>query len=340
MSRKSNPMVIGSFVLAGLLLGFGLLAFLLTDRLFRDTEEYVMYFEGNVDGLDRGSPVLYKGFRVGRVTDMRLVVNRETGEATLPVFVALEPDRLEYENGAARRRPGAAFHIERGLRAQLQRKSLITGQMVIMLVEAPDSEVVLHHSGNGVPEIPTIPTLTQDLADTLQRLPLEQMVHDLHTTLTAVRDLMDEGGVKDSLKSLDRTLDRTDALLGKLEDPLPELVSDVSRTSKQLSVTLRKIQALSEEATPAAVELRERLPDVLDGWERAVGSLETTRKELVKTLEAVRSSVEPGTPTHRTAVQALEQVRESAESVERLTDYLQRHPEALLKGKPQTPRAP
>lgn len=276
MKKKSNPLRVGIFVLAGLALGFGILAMLATDRLFTDTEKYVMHFEGNVDGLDVGSPVLYKGFRVGRVTDMRLVVDRESGEASLPVYVALEPERLTYGDGAEPDTPGRDFHIESGLRAQLQRKSLITGQMVIMLVEAPDSGMKVRERKDGIPEIPTIPTITRDLAETLRGLPLEQMINDTHASLRAVRTLLESGRIRDTLNSMDRTLERTD----------------------------------------------------------------TTQGELVKTLEALRANLEPGTPSHRKLTGALEQIQDTAASLERLTDYLQRHPEALLKGKPEPRSAP
>ena len=70
MSRKASPTVIGAFVLAGVgLLVIGVLIFG-GRELFQEKQKFVTYFEGSVQGLRVGSNVLFRGVRVGYVTDI------------------------------------------------------------------------------------------------------------------------------------------------------------------------------------------------------------------------------------------------------------------------------
>ena len=72
MSIRANPMVIGAFVIGAVVL---LLAALLVwggSGLFRTKLEYVLFFDSAVTGLNKGSPVLARGVKVGEVTDIQL----------------------------------------------------------------------------------------------------------------------------------------------------------------------------------------------------------------------------------------------------------------------------
>ncbi len=65
MSKKISPTLIGGFVLGALaLLVIAVIAFG-SGRLFRQTKEFVAYFDGNVNGLHIGAPVKFRGVEVG-----------------------------------------------------------------------------------------------------------------------------------------------------------------------------------------------------------------------------------------------------------------------------------
>src|SRR3546814_6452402 len=78
METRANYIMVGCFVL---LLAFGLLGFVLWLAQFQFEEEYARYdivFESSVTGLNEGSPVRYRGVRVGEVLSVDLDPDRPT----------------------------------------------------------------------------------------------------------------------------------------------------------------------------------------------------------------------------------------------------------------------
>src|SRR5262249_54243606 len=116
MTMRANPTLIGAFVLgASILFAAGLLLWGGTG-IFKTKHRYVMYFETAVTGLQKGSPVLVKGVRVGEVTDVQV----RWGTSLVGVYVRLEPDVLK---GVRPSDIDAAVEnaiSTRGLRAQLR----------------------------------------------------------------------------------------------------------------------------------------------------------------------------------------------------------------------------
>ncbi|MCR5883388.1 hypothetical protein LRS03_11175 [Rhizobacter sp. J219] len=55
---------------------------------------------------------------------------------------------------------------------------------------------------------------------------------------------------------------------------------------------------------------------------------------------ADRSLLDPSAPIQRNAEQTLHDLQRAAQSLRVLTDYLQRHPESLLRGKPDDAKIP
>ena len=72
MSKKISPALIGAFVLGALVLLIVAVIAFGSGQLFRKTQEFVLYFDGSVNGLHVGAPVKFKGVEVGSVKDIRL----------------------------------------------------------------------------------------------------------------------------------------------------------------------------------------------------------------------------------------------------------------------------
>ena len=52
MSRRANPTMVGGFILGGVALAIGAIITFGSGKLFRDTVEYISWFEGSVNGLN------------------------------------------------------------------------------------------------------------------------------------------------------------------------------------------------------------------------------------------------------------------------------------------------
>jgi len=65
-----------------------------------------------------------------------------------------------------------------------------------------------------------------------------------------------------------------------------------------------------------------------------IGKLHDAAAELSGTATALRQIVESGGPSADASLpDAIRQITEAARSIKALTDYLDRHPEALIRGK-------
>jgi paraquat-inducible protein B len=244
---------------------------------------YQVHFSGSVRGIDVGTPVELLGIRVGRVTDVRL--EGEEGRIQVPVTLTLEPERvlihqgeLPSEETALQQSSDAqmALLVARGLRAELQTVSLLTGGKVVALAFHPHAPKARLTFGGKYPEIPTVPG----------------------------------GGLDDLSESATRLLaDARQAVQG---------ANQVLR-SPELTETIKNLDVLTREASTHIGPTMQ--------------SLQAASAQLEKTLSASSALLGSSTTGSGELPRALRDLREASRSVRLLSDYLERHPEALLKGK-------
>ena len=130
---------------------------------------------------------------------------------------------------------------------------------------------------------------------------------------------------------------------GTLSDLQPQLADIVSRLSKvkfdeigsDLQDTLRNASAagngLQETLTSATAAIRQLTPDA----QRTLADVQKTLATAQATLANLDRNVTQGdAPLQRNFNQVLAEVQRAAQALRVLSDYLQLHPESLLRGKP------
>ena len=123
MSKPANKALIGGFVVGAIaLIVAGILIFG-SGRFLGKTYKFVMYFDGSVKGLNVGSSVVFRGVKIGTVTDILLRYDPADMSIKIPVIIEIEPDRVDVIGGPPRERDverTLGELIERGLKARLQ----------------------------------------------------------------------------------------------------------------------------------------------------------------------------------------------------------------------------
>jgi len=129
---------------------------------------------------------------------------------------------------------------------------------------------------------------------------------------------------------------------GTLSEVQPQVADIVSRLSKvpfddigrSLDATLKGANAAISQLAP---EAQRALADVQRTLQRAQGALES----LDRTVQnADRNIADANAPLQRSVEQTLQEVERAATALRVLADYLQQHPESLLRGKPPDPALP
>jgi len=197
MSKPVNKTVIGIFVVVALVLVVGAVLLVGSGKFFKKNPKYVMYFQGSVKGLSVGSGVNFRGVKVGTVTDIRMLLDPKDLSIIIPVYVELEPNALRTVGGAPivgalRIGQGVIVPalIERGLRAQLEMQSIVTGQLQIALDFYPDRLATFVGADPKTQEIPTILTPLQELAKRAEKIPVEEIFEKMNAAMAGVEKIM------------------------------------------------------------------------------------------------------------------------------------------------------
>jgi paraquat-inducible protein B len=322
MSKAANKTVIGAFVLGAVVLAVAAVLIFGSGKFLTKRLTYELYFEGSVQGLDIGSPVIFRGVKIGSVTDIALEFQPSQLEFYVPVTIEVEPDKINSLGPAERKGQKVKGLIDKGLRGQLQTMSLVTGQLAVSLDFFPEKPVQYAGLRTKYPEIPTVPTKLAALTKTLQDLPIQQLFARMDSALESINKLVSSDSAQSSMKSLDQALVQARALMKNLDSRIGPLIASLQNTSEGINSATTKLNvALSgDKGLPVQVQL----------------TLEAARKALAQ-AEQTFASVQEVTQQNSTMGYelgtAMGEMSKSMRSVRALTDYLERHPEAILWGK-------
>ncbi len=195
-----------------------------TQIVYQNTLKYVMYFNGSVRGLTVGAPVQLRGIPIGKVTEINLELDKKTAEIHIPVTVELEPQRIKEINNDNNisDKDTMTQLINKGLRAQLQTGSLLTGQLLVDLDFHPKSKIVLSDNQSVYPEFPTTASSLDQfthsaniIMDKVAKLPLEDLTAEANKTLQALQDTSKAATVM--LGSTDKTMTSAHQVLSIME---------------------------------------------------------------------------------------------------------------------------
>lgn len=327
MSKQASKRLIGAFVLGALALVVAGIVVFGSDKFFRKVNKDVMYFEGSVKGLQNGAPVVFRGVQIGHVTNIVLEVNAKDLTAFVPVYTEIYPQKIVPigENLSYDSRYLQTL-IDKGLRAQLQLQSFVTGQLMVNLDFYPNTPIRLVGLEKNYHEIPTIPSSLEQLTKTLGELPLREIADRLNETLAGINRLVNSRDLQASIGSLNQLLKSTDALVKHLNTEVGPIASDIKGTSDAARATLEQVEKTLRFDEGAPGEIASSIKETLSA---ANDTLKETRKAVENINGIAVQNANIGYEIGRT----LEQIAELSSSIRILADYLERHPEALLRGK-------
>lgn len=265
----------------------------------------VSYFNGSVRGLAAGSEVVMHGLVVGHVTNVSITYDRATDTVVAPVQYEVEPERIV---GVGKRvfattRETMEDVLRHGLRASLASANLITGQQMISLDFAKNAPPVpLEMQGNAF----VLPTAEGSGLAGLQ------------ASVGALLDKVSEVPFREIGDNLNRLLKTTNSTISG-----PEL----QQALKNLSATLESAKDLTENLNSGTSPAMRQLPTI-------VKQLEQTITGLDKLVSSLNNGYGGDTQFSRDLDRLLRQANDAVSSFRALADLLTRHPEALVKGRP------
>jgi paraquat-inducible protein B len=320
MSKHANPTVIGAFVVGAVILAITAVLLLGSGDLFVQKPRFVLYFKGSVKGLNVGSPVTFRGVNIGTVINIQLVMGESGSDIRIPVTIEINPanfirsDQMIGQMTESRKKKLAEL-IDAGMRAQLQLQSLLTGQLFIQLDFYPGTSVELV-GDDRYPEIPTIPTPIEKITRKLEDFPVDQVMNNITSTTEGLNKLVNSPELHQSIQSINEILENIDRLVKSPQ--VQKSVESLHATLDDLGSLARTIDGRVE---PLSSELQATLNETRLAMMQARGTLESAQHLVSdqKLLYALDN--------------ALAEITSAARSVRDLTDFLERQPQSLLRGK-------
>jgi len=327
MSKQASKTLIGAFVLGALGLVVAGVVVFGSGKFFRKVAKDVMFFEGSVKGLQIGAPVVFRGVQIGHVTDIVMEFNVKDLSALIPVYVEIYPEKIVQIGGD---NSYDQWHIQalikKGLRAQLQLQSYVTGQLLVNIDFYPDTPIRLVGLEKKYPEIPTIPSDLEQLTKRFEELPLNEIANRLNETLAGINKLVNSRDLQTSIGSLNQLLKNSDALVINLSAEVRPLASNIKGTTDAARAAFAQAEKTLRFDEGAPGQIASSIKETLS-------AADATLKETHTAVENLNGIAVQNANLGYEIGRTLEQITELSRSIRVLADYLERHPEALLRGK-------
>jgi paraquat-inducible protein B len=286
--------------------------------MFTKPIRFICMFQGNLNGLKVGAPVKVRGVQIGTVAaiELRLLPSHGTLRPgirglRLPVIIDVDRSQLLARGGSGEALETAGFDdlIKQGMRAQLATESLLTGLLYIDLDLHPNTPIkYVLEPGGPYREIPTVQT---DLAQLQERL-------------TEVLDKFDKIDFQALVVSITDAANSIKTLTGS-----PELKATLESLKGTIANLNQAVNSARDLINNANAKVGPLVTDIRESSDEANKTMKETRTALV----SLQQTLDPNSPLAVHLNQTLDSLTETAQSLGEFTDYLQRNPGALLRGR-------
>jgi paraquat-inducible protein B len=252
--------------------------------------------ENSLSGLAVGASVQLRGVEMGIVTGERLVFDAE-GHLVARVTFDMQPTRA-LEDASRNAHELTEFILSQGLHVEVSSINFVTGQKVL----------ALEYGGDKV-ELP--------IEDGALVVPGQGGggLNDMTSSLGAIAAKLNQIPFGDIGKNVDRTLRSVNEIVNG-----PKLQTALS----ELSLTLQEVRKLAHDANAGMGPVLARLPQVADQMQQAAQNLNSALGE---------SGYGQSSAFQHNMAELVTQARDAARSIRLFVDYLERHPEALIRGR-------
>lgn len=373
MSTKGGDFFkLGLFVIAGVTLLLVVLFALGAGKLFQRTYQMETYINESVNGLEVGSPVKFRGVRIGSVSEIGFVSGKyakAAGYRYVYVLCTLDKD-LFGTMGDKPAKEQAAAEVAQGLRARTISQGL-TGQLYLGLdyvdparnkplpVDWEPASIYIPAAPSTLSQVEQAVLGISHTLTGLEQAELPEAVKSFRRFADSASDFLSSTDGKAIGQKLGATLEQTRVLLVRintlLADPAAETI--IPDTSRTVAGVRKVVEASGPDAVKLVHDARETAaslkvsakalekvladPAMTKQLAAMPGTLEQARqtvtelKAAAKRLNAVMGRVEQLTAAQQANVEGIiESARGLVENLKELTGEAKRYPSGVLFGPP------
>ena len=271
------------------------------EKTYATKRYYLLHFTTSVRGLSLGAPVEFRGIPIGHVVDLKLEFDPKKMTFDIPVIIVIEPGRIYIKGMDNRTGEGQATTGEgHAIMEQLVEKGL--------RAQLRSGSIVTGQQYVALDLFPGAP---------LAKIGLEGAYPSIPTMPTQIEEI----GSK-----LGQIVTRLDKVpIDQIGNDLRDTMQGAKRitNSPELLETVKSLNAAVKELQLLTAELRTRTtPEVTAALQQAQ-----------RALAAAEGSLAADSPQQYRVKAALDEISGAARALRVLVEFLEAHPESLLRGK-------
>ena len=322
MASQKTKFIVGLFLVCGI--GIALLAFIWLgmSRYFEKGRYYVTYFNESVQGLDKDSPVKYRGVSVGRVHSIIVAPDSKLVKVVLKIETGMVLDTNLVAQLKSVGITGSVFvELDQKLKDEPDRSPPLSFPSEYPIVASKPSE--LGEILRGI----------DDILKNIKAVDLEGISAKIKSNLDTIETTVQEANVKGISRKAESSLDQLNRILNG------------PQWDKMLASTQETIQAANEffvkgnaTLTHAENAFAQARGIIADNEQTIREALENVNKVIEKTASLATGTDEAFSHLRQNLLVSAQNLERASENLNRFLEVLADQPSQLILGEPRPRR--
>lgn len=322
MASQKTKFIVGLFLVCGI--GIALLAFIWLgmSRYFEKGRYYVTYFNESVQGLDKDSPVKYRGVSVGRVHSIIVAPDSKLVKVVLKIETGMVLDTNLIAQLKSVGITGSVFvELDQKLKDEPDRSPPLSFPSEYPIVASKPSE--LGEILRGI----------DDILKNIKAVDLEGISAKIKSSLDTIETTVQEANVKGISRKAESSLDQLNRILNG------------PQWDKMLASTQETIQAANEffvkgnaTLTHAENAFAQARGIIADNEHTLREALENVNKVIEKTASLATGTDEAFSHLRQNLLVSAQNLERASENLNRFLEVLADQPSQLILGEPRPRR--
>jgi phospholipid/cholesterol/gamma-HCH transport system substrate-binding protein len=322
MASQKTKFIVGLFLVCGI--GIALLAFIWLgmSRYFEKGRYYVTYFNESVQGLDKDSPVKYRGVSVGRVHSIIVAPDSKLVKVVLKIETGMVLDTNLIAQLKSVGITGSVFvELDQKLKDEPDRSPPLSFPSEYPIVASKPSE--LGEILRGI----------DDILKNIKAVDLEGISAKIKSSLDTIETTVQEANVKGISRKAESSLDQLNRILNG------------PQWDKMLASTQETIQAANEffvkgnaTLTHAENAFAQARGIIADNEQTIREALENVNKVIEKTASLATGTDEAFSHLRQNLLVSAQNLERASENLNRFLEVLADQPSQLILGEPRPRR--
>ena len=318
MASQKTKFVVGLFLVCGI--GIALLAFIWLgmSRYFEKGRFYVTYFNESVQGLDKDSPVKYRGVSVGRVHSISVAPDSKLVKVVLKIETGMGLDTNIVAQLRSVGITGSVFiELDQKKRDEPDRSPPLSFPSEYPIVASKPSE--LGEILRGI----------DDILNKIKAVDLEGISAKVKSNLDTIETAVQEANVKGLSRKVERSLDQLNQILdGQQWDKIMASTQETIRAANEFFVRGNATLTHAENAFAQARGI------IADKEQAIREALENINKVIEKSASLTTGADETFSHMRQNLLVSAQNLEKASENLNRFLEVLADQPSQLVFGEP------